>query len=566
MDFSDISMDDIQTDSDKSIDSWNEMQSSVSWQSSQPTNPILNQLMSSAALEPRPFIASSSRAWQKSTSLEIIPGYSSPVQGSASDSFNSPSNMTSSGRPSTSRPQIRPRNPGDRMLGRTSSEKTIPALSTAVPHQFLDLVKGVSESLNESAGIPTRSVAGPSNNRGARIRNKDRRPSERRGPVNVGPLRKPPLGRVVSADSRLPTAAVKGKARAVDIGNSMEGVESVVGAGPSYTGKRGEWMMDDNDSMIDVDKDRMRMTRISSEAITTFPRTPSQAQMPPPMGLPRKHPPNSTDQASRNHDMASSAFQPVLPPTQHQPVQSRKAEDKPLRRDPVPKLHPLLQKQAPLTTQGTPSSNSVSYLDKPVSNASLSRGFANSSSSLSVDPPLPSTPTLSSTPSLRPPVLGMRRTHTLPLRGSAAANQKGGFSTRPRAFKPPLLTSSQPNASSQTHTLHRDNLPEKCVTITSSGISSASSNSSSLSGQTQSSYSSSGTISTPSGSSTLPLPSMLDSKSEVHSKKITQVDSVAHPIPQTPPLPEPADGDPDSSFGNMSFDLDALEETMKMYD
>jgi hypothetical protein len=32
-------------------------------------------------------------------------------------------------------------------------------------------------------------------------------------------------------------------------------------------------------------------------------------------------------------------------------------------------------------------------------------------------------------------------------------------------------------------------------------------------------------------------------------------------------VPEPApDGDTDSSFGDMSFDMDALEETMKMYD
>ena len=31
-------------------------------------------------------------------------------------------------------------------------------------------------------------------------------------------------------------------------------------------------------------------------------------------------------------------------------------------------------------------------------------------------------------------------------------------------------------------------------------------------------------------------------------------------------IPEPLDGDADSPFGDMSFDMDALEETMKMYD
>ncbi|PPR01003.1 hypothetical protein CVT24_000584 [Panaeolus cyanescens] len=564
MDFSDVSMDDIQTDSDKSLDSWKEMESVVIWKSSQSADPIINKLMTSVALEAQPQVASNSRAWQKSASLEMIPSFASPMQANTTTSFPLAPNIDSSSRPSSSRPQFRPRNSGDRVISRTSSEQTISALTDAVP-SILDLMKGVSDTLNQSVGITTRSVAGPSSNRVARNRARERRPAERRGPAAYnGALRMPSIGRAINADGRLPSAAVKGKGRAVDVGNSMEGVEYLARAGPSSNGKRAAFAMDDNDSMINVDNDqRMQRPDISSEAITSFPRTSSQTQMPPPMELPRKHPP--ADQTSRNHDMAFAAHPPVLPPTQHKPVfGSVKAEDKSLRQSPIPKLHPLLQKPAPLTNQGISSSNSVSYLDKRVSNTNLSRGVANSRSSNNEISPPSSTPALSSTPSSRPPVLGMRRTHTLPLRGSATANQKGGFSTRPKAFKPPLLSSqaSASNYSSQTNTLPRDSQHEKPRTFTPSP-SSGSSNSSSLSGQTQSSSNSSGAISTP---STFPLPATQNSKSEIHSKKIPQDGFIVHPIPKTPPLPEPTDGDPDSSFGNMSFDLDALEETMKLYD
>ncbi|PPQ89309.1 hypothetical protein CVT25_000376 [Psilocybe cyanescens] len=44
------------------------------------------------------------------------------------------------------------------------------------------------------------------------------------------------------------------------------------------------------------------------------------------------------------------------------------------------------------------------------------------------------------------------------------------------------------------------------------------------------------------------------------------VEPVSVPVPASPVLPEPTDGDGDSSFGDMSFDMDALEETMRQYD
>lgn len=143
-------------------------------------------------------------------------------------------------------------------------------------------------------------------------------------------------------------------------------------------------------------------------------------------------------------------------------------------------------------------------------------------------PPLPATaqpmvkPTLSATRG--PPALGMRRAHTLPTPNSS---QSPGMPTRQKPFKPPLL--SQPQQPPPPQQLQ----PRPPIQL--------------LPVPTQ-----------PARVFPTPCPSQ---------RHLEKENAVRQPQRQPSPLKEAhPPSDPDSSFGDISFDKDALDELMQQYD
>ena len=166
----------------------------------------------------------------------------------------------------------------------------------------------------------------------------------------------------------------------------------------------------------------------------------------------------------------------------------------------------------------------------------------------------------------------MRRNHTFPSRSSSSSlRQESSLNgkchqlpKRQKGFKPPLLSLSQPQAGTQsrTHDLSLVKENSNAITVepgaTSEKVSSqnlpeAPSTPTDASMVLQSSTSSESSASFQSATSSGPPPSHSSDVSDCSKYNSEHV------------APEP-DVDTDSSFGDMSFDMDALEETMKMYD
>ncbi|GLB41223.1 hypothetical protein LshimejAT787_0904380 [Lyophyllum shimeji] len=206
---------------------------------------------------------------------------------------------------------------------------------------------------------------------------------------------------------------------------------------------------------------------------------------------------------------------------------------------PAPKLHPLLtQKHQPRhrpdPVKAPPPPNTITH------------------------PPPPPPQNLPSQ-STRPPVLGMRRGHSLP----TSAGGERALPTRQKGFKPPLLSQPQPvpvAPKAQVQVQVPTNQQQKFAP---EAEDSAHVPHPHAHGRAKAS-----------ARSTTP---QLDTKPGVLSAHTRPAAPAPRPFHRTPvepkvqvqekdlrpPSPNP---DPDSSFGDMSFDMDALEATMQMYD
>ncbi|KAH9476193.1 hypothetical protein JR316_0011764 [Psilocybe cubensis] len=641
-------------------------QNYVKWQSSQSHNPALNQLIKSSAKDPiySKENFSSSRVWQRQSSFEQIPGFSLlttsdhsvPPVSSASASSSKP---LSSSRPLTSRTR-----PSEYKARRKSStveapstdssvSSTIPFLDKTNPTAFLDILKGVSARVEANVGLRSRgSVLDPFHP--SRIEKAKKR--VRDGSVGSSAEAQSLKAKKVRIES-LRQVMDKGKGRAADE-EDLEGSERSymlsIGSTSRTTSTASKSLSDG--SFMDVDDCDKSMA--DSHADTASPllsrpgltKTPSQAKMPPPPAPMTKHPTVSNITPSRiSTSLYSSSSQlskscHKLPQQDHNGHGSR-----------PPKYHPLLLQQQATTTTSSEHSQARNDVLQPqpiaVKTSSINETpkaeSRYDSSAMDVETIFPSSTPLAGSQQVRPPALGMRRTHTFPASGMVPSMQKSGvLPTKQKGFKPPLLPSSQPQSSTSNSSAsgtkgstssvghnQPQNQPHRTHYATSrapSGGSNSStsssdsptarvhSSSSSFSTSTSTSFNTSTPISSSSSSShkTRPRTPASIAREEAIAKALAEAagtaqapprnrgphpqpqsrsravapppapaykaapahhpplppqpvraaEPVAIPAPASPVLPEPANGDGDSSFGDMSFDMDALEETMRQYD
>lgn len=188
----------------------------------------------------------------------------------------------------------------------------------------------------------------------------------------------------------------------------------------------------------------------------------------------------------------------------------------------VPRLHPLLSQQHPppraLPPQPAQQPPHVSILTQAMQRPSASQMSAMT----------------------RPPALGMRRTHSM-IATSLTANAP--LPTRQKAFKPPLRPQTRPHLQTQSqlrppqsqslHPAIRNVEKDKMHPV-----------------KTES-----GTSHWGQGGHNKEAPDYRPSTLSKANRSSTEAEPDSNP-----------DADADSSFGDMSFDIDALEETMRMYD
>ena len=507
-----------------------------------------------------------SLGWQRHASFDQIPGFSSlSTKDNLSSSGSSirPSSKPLSSKGSSSRPTSgRARHLGMATPDLTKYElnKTMPFLDEANPSQFFDILKGVSARLDESAGVSKKDAFSPLRSM------KTSKTRKRARPASLGSTSDAKRGRVGSlkateGDSSRITEKGKGKALSAEVESPSE--ISFLSTGYSR-----------DDSSMDVEESRGVVSA-----------TYSQAEMPPPPAPPTKHP------GPIKEGLPPAEFKVTPRALQHESFSRDhgRIDSKPRKPAPVPKLHPLLlQPQAPQAL----SSNSQTSILSPKPQLPLSNRPPDNRTIISQTAPFHDTTRPSGPPSSNPgpissqsrlPALGMRRTNTFPSR-STAISTSGGLPTRQKGFKPPLLSSSQ-----QQNTIKEERFISKVPPLEVNGNkfrnqqsvasvkqetiaktmplhaaadreakiymrapagsngSSTSSDSHSLGSSTSSRYTSPPRI-------------------ELRSANASQACAQVHAPPVSPVLPEPSDTDPDSSFGDMSFDLDALEETMRMYD
>ena len=158
--------------------------------------------------------------------------------------------------------------------------------------------------------------------------------------------------------------------------------------------------------------------------------------------------------------------------------------------------------------------------------------------------------------STRPPPLGMRRTNTFPLGGvgSGVGQKTGGLPTKQKGFRVPFMNGGMGSQQQQ----------QQQPSVADSGASKQ--------GGAATSNAPSNSKSNLASSSTASFSAKSKASEQPSAHAVT---ALAPPPPVSPAtavvpaieLPGPTDGDGDSSFDmSLSFDMDALEETMRLYD
>lgn len=509
----------------------------------------------------------------------------------------------------------------------TNLDLPIPLFDKTDPMQFLDIMKGVSARLDENVGVrPRRGFNSCSGSSTSRPKKRTRGVSlggtlelqagkASRGVVKKGRVDELRASRTLTWDEGKGNGRVSEdeslgsevRGRGLQAHSSLPDIFSRSDLTRSLSSKDVSFMdVDDKDDSTETGHVSLSSSSNHGYPDTPFPRTLSQTQMPPPPFVcdsflhkqcQPTDPPRQQSNASTPLRHSNSINQPqtLYPPSQQPSINHSIEQPKP---DAIPKLHPLLyQKSATSRVSASSTARSTPRVQPQPHLAPIPA----SESPNSKPPPSSFTPLFSSTPSARPPPLGMRRNHTFPSRTSSSSSSSnvqqessssltvsgGPLPQRQKGFKPPLLSLSQPQAQTQTHSLSRvkananvivvesgstiagstkvssQNLPEASSTD-SHGLNTTSDTPVAL--RSSSSDSSPSFRSTPPNTSSPSSFHLYSSNPLVYStpKKFT------HGMAQQPQasvvIPEPVDGDPDSSFGDMSLDMDALEETMKMYD
>ena len=355
--------------------------------------------------------------------------------------------------------------------------------------------------------------------------------------------------------------------------------------------------MDVDNKEDDIDTPQVSQSTVSPSSDHGYPRTISQTEMPPPP-LPFAHkqrhptaadPPSTlTPLADSRHSNSINKPQTSYLPSQQPPTNYSVKQRKP---DAVPKMHPLLYHK-PATTKVSSSPKTTSTLQaQPQPQPQHLSKPKPASEGVNLKPTSsPLMPLFTSTPSSRPPALGMRRNHTFPSRApssssvrqdsSSLTSSRGQIPHRQKGFKPPLLSSSQPQTGTQsqlhdpprvkTNTNNNVIVVEPVSTIATSKKEVSSTNSpSSTPTNTSMALQSSTSSSSDSSASFHSATSSVSLHSQSHPQDDASGCSRLNKCNQgmTEHVgPVPPDGDTDSSFGDLSFDMDALEETMKMYD
>ena len=561
--------------------------------------------------------------WQRVSSYDQLNSLLSTGHHDAASS----SLLSSHSRPSSSKPSSFSRSHPRARLSEATPDITnlpIPSLFNKTnPIQFLDIMKGVSARLDENAGVRPRkdlNLGAPSSPRskkrtralsfggtsesqagknGCRILKKGRVDELRTSTPDEGKGK----GRATSEDESL-DSEVRG--RGLQAHSSLPDMHSQSDLQKSFSSKDVSFM-DVDDKDVDDKEDDMDAEHVSQSAVSSSPdhgyaRTISQTKMPPPplpyvsftdkQREPAADPPSTlTPLAVSRHSNSINKPQTSHPPSQQPRTNFSIKQRKP---DAVPKMHPLLYHKSATSSPkatSTPQAQAQPQPQHPSTPIPVSEG-------VNLKPtPSPFMPLFSSTPSSRPPPLGMRRNRTFPSRTSSSSSVQQGSSSltdscsrlppqRQKGFKPPLLSLSQPQAGTQSRT--RD--PPQVEANTDNVVIVVEPGSTIATGKKASSQSSPEVVSsTPTNTSTA-LQSSTSSSSESSasfhfpiSSAPSQSQSQSHPLKDASDCSkllnkcnqgmarehvatEPPEGDTDSSFGDMSFDMDALEETMKMYD
>ena len=557
--------------------------------------------------------------WQRVSSYDQI---SSLLSTGYHDNASS-SQLSSHSRPSSSKPSSSSRLHSRARLSEAAPDITnlpIPSFFNKTnPMQFLDIMKGVSARLDENAGVrPRKEFELGATSSSSRAKKRARGLSFggtselQAGKTTFGILKK---GRIDELRTSTRDQG-KGKGRATF---EDEGLDSEVrGRGlqahsslPDIHSRsdlkslssKDVSVKDVNDNDNDMDVEHVSQSAVSSSSNhghghghpdTPFARTLSQTEMPPPplpcdsftykQRQPAADPPSIlTPLAVSRHSNSINKPQtshplPQQPPTNHS-IKQRKP-------DAIPKMHPLLyHKPATTKVSSSPMTTSIPQAQPQPQHLStpMSEGVNLKPTSS------PFMPLFSSTPSSRPPPLGMRRNRTFPSRSSSLSSVQqvsssltgscGKLPQRQKGFKPPLLSLSQPQAGTQPRTRDPSRVkananvivvePGSTITtskkVSSQHLPEASSNPTNISMALRSSNSSSSSSSASFQSATSSAPSCSQSHSS-DAPDCSKLNKCNQGVPAEHVAPEPPDGDTDSSFGDMSFDMDALEETMKMYD
>ena len=491
--------------------------------------------------------------------------------------------------------------------------------------QFVDIMKGVSARLDENVGVRPRKDLGASSS-SSQTKKRTRGLSLggtselQTGKASRG-LKK---GRVdelrISGTSTRNEGKGKGRAMSEDEGLDSEVRGRGLQARSSLPDipfrsdlKRSLSPKDVSDKDDDMDAEHVSRSAVTSSSNhghgypeTSFPRSFNQTEMPPPplpydssthkQRQPAEDPPRQpsnalstpTPLAVSRHSNSINKPQISYPPTQQPPTNYSIKQRKP---DAIPKLHPLLNNK-PSTTKISSSSMATSTSQAQPQPQHHSTPIPVSEGVNLKPPPSPFAPLFTSTPSSRPPPLGMRRNRTFPSRTSSSSSLSvqqesssltgsgGHLPQRQKGFKPPLLSLSQPQAETQPRTHNFSRVKANTIVVepgstiatrkkassqNSQEASSTTTNTSmALRSSTSSSESSASFQSTPPAAA-----SSAPSRSHSHSSDAASDCSRLNKCNQGMAehvAPEPLDGDTDSSFGDMSFDMDALEETMRMYD
>ena len=558
------------------------------------------------------FIYFSYPEWQRVSSYDQL---SSLLSAGHHDTASS-SLLSSHSRPSSSKPSSFSRSHSRTRLSEAAPDITnlpIPSFFNKTnPMQFLDIMKGVSARLDENAGVRPRKDlnSGAAFSSSSQTRKRTRGLSFggttelQSGKTGRGTLKKGRIDELRTRDEG------KGKERAA---SEDEGLDSEVrGRGlqahsslPDMHSRsdlkrnlssKGVDFMDVDNKDDDIDAPHVWQSAVSpSSDDDGYPRTVSQTEMPPPP-LPFAHkqrhpaaadpPPTLTPLADSQHSNSINKPQTLYLPPQQPPTNYPIKQRKP---DAVPKMHPLLSHK-PVTTKVSSSPKMTStpqaqpqpqhlFTPKPMSEGVNLKPTSS-----------PCMPLFSSTSSSRPPPLGMRRNHTFPSRTPSSSSVRqdssltsscGQIPHRQKGFKPPLLSLSQPQAGTQSQTRDPPRVKadtDNNVIVVEPGTSTIATIKKEASSQNLSEAPSSNTSMVLQSSTS----SFSDSSASFHSAT-SSVSShpQSHSQDDTPDCsrlddcnlgmtehvaPGPPDGDTDSSFGDMSFDMDALEETMKMYD